>query len=446
MRLAKQAMKRTAGVIAAVIASTAIPAVAEAQDQPWLRDRKYTEGIGYRVGDFELHPGVAAEFGYDSNYLHRDTTPVGNLRLRITPSLSLSTLSKERREQAPGPPPSAEFRAGISLTYNEFFPVSGPDALQGQMHALRDVNGALDLSLSILPSRPWSGQLTAGVSRNITPPELASGGGWQRDTPRASAELIWTPGGGLLDWRLGYEFTGTFFEQRPTLTNLQNEIRTRGRWRFLPRTALMYDARFGFISYTNSGGKTDSHPMRAMLGLNGLITSSFSLLAQVGWGASFYTPKPQEDFNSVIGQLEVKWFITPNPSNDPAAAGLALSTIALGFLRDFHDNYFGTYYERDRGYVNFSYFFGGRFLVVVDGGVAAIVHPLTTVPFTAPPFTDVRIDASLFGEYRFKNPFGINATLRYNGNLSSQELIVPGGRDNLGFHDIEAYLGARWMM
>src|SRR5690242_6156256 len=135
MLLGKQVMKRRAGVIATVIALTAIPTVAEAQDQPWLRDRKYTEGIGYRVGDFELHPGVAAEFGYDSNYLHRDTEPVGSLRLRITPSFSLSTLGKERREQTPGaPPPSVEFRAGVSLTYNEFFPVSGPDALQGQMH------------------------------------------------------------------------------------------------------------------------------------------------------------------------------------------------------------------------------------------------------------------------------------------------------------------------
>src|SRR3954465_2548154 len=108
----KQAMKQTAGVLAAVIAITAIPAVAEAQDQPWLRDRRYTEGIGYRVGDFELHPGVSAEFGYDSNYLHRapEENPIGSLRLRITPSLSLSTLGKERRDQAPGaPPPDFEF-------------------------------------------------------------------------------------------------------------------------------------------------------------------------------------------------------------------------------------------------------------------------------------------------------------------------------------------------
>src|SRR5262245_61606435 len=170
MRLAKQAMKRRAGVIATVVALTAIHGVAEAQDQPWLKDRKYTEGIGFRVGDFELHPGVAAEFGYDSNYLHRASVeqPVGSLRLRITPSLSFSTLGKERREQAPSEtPPSVEFRGGISASYNEFFPVSGPDADQGRMHYLRDVPFAVDLNLNIMPSRPWSGQLYASVSRLI---------------------------------------------------------------------------------------------------------------------------------------------------------------------------------------------------------------------------------------------------------------------------------------
>ena len=46
-----------------------------------------------------------------------------------------------------------------------------------------------------------------------------------------------TAGGGLLDWRLGYQFSGTFFESGnfTQLSNLQNQIETRGRWRFLPR-------------------------------------------------------------------------------------------------------------------------------------------------------------------------------------------------------------------
>src|SRR3954453_5205794 len=121
-------MKPSVFVSAVVCGALALPAVASAQDQPWLKDRKYTEGIGYRVGDFELHPGAAGEFGYDSNYYRRgpDESAVGMLRLRITPSLSISTLSRQRREVAPNPPPpDFEFRGGLAATYNEFFPVSG---------------------------------------------------------------------------------------------------------------------------------------------------------------------------------------------------------------------------------------------------------------------------------------------------------------------------------
>src|SRR5262245_8622904 len=110
----------------------ALPTAALAQDQIWLRDRRYTEGIGYRVGDFELHPGAAAEFGFDSNYLRRpagaaDFPVLPSLRLRITPSFSVSTLGKQRREDGAGgssPNPSVEFRGGASLTYNEFFPLA----------------------------------------------------------------------------------------------------------------------------------------------------------------------------------------------------------------------------------------------------------------------------------------------------------------------------------
>ncbi|MEP7122875.1 MAG: hypothetical protein ABJE95_18255 [Byssovorax sp.] len=444
----------------------AVPAVAAAQDQAWLKDRRYTEGIGYRVGDFELHPGASAEFGYDSNYFHRGPTddggPVGALRLRITPSFSLSTLSKQRTEgTANGTQPDFEFRASVAATYNEFFPVSGPQAGQDAMSRNRNIGGNLDLSLSILPGRPWSGTITAGVARSLTPSnEGLASQSFNRVLPHASAELAWTPGRGLFDWRLGYGFSGTFFESGSfsQLTNIQNQIETRGRWRFLPRTALLYDARLGFVSYTapTPNGKTSSHPLRAQIGVNGLITSSFSALAMVGWGTSFYSAPPtgpEENFNSVIGQLELKWFITPNPSTDPGAATLSLSSLAVGFTRDFFDSYIGTYFERDRGYANLSYFFGGRFLVIVDGGVAAIVYPPNLqLHGLETGATDVRIDASVFGEYRFKDSFGLNATVRYGQNVSGTTITtltpgVPAGApDQLAWQQVEAYLGFRWFM
>src|SRR5262249_20878707 len=76
--------------------------------QAFLADPRITEGRGVRTGDFELHPGVAVEGGYDSNYFQSSgevgvtrpdlrggtnqstvTEPVIDVfKLRISPSLS----------------------------------------------------------------------------------------------------------------------------------------------------------------------------------------------------------------------------------------------------------------------------------------------------------------------------------------------------------------------
>ncbi len=418
--------------------------VAEAQSA-WLADRRYTEGKGIEVGDFELHPGVAAEFGYDTNYYHRadEEDVVGALRLRVTPSFSISTQGAQRRPDTP--PPIVAFRAGIHATYDEFIPVSGSEAGQDTLSDGRNVGGRVDFNLDFAPGRAVFGSLRGGVSRKIEPSNAGiQASSFNRVVPDGGVEIGFAPGGGLFDWRFGYNFTGTFFESDTAnqLDSVLNEVTTRGRWRFLPRSALTFDGRFGFTTFTQPTDKLDSHPMRVRLGFNGLITNSFALLVLGGWGASFYTPAPQEDFDSFIGQAEVKWLITPSPSNDPGAASLSLSSLAAGFTRDFADSYIGTYEEINRGYLKFSYMFAGRFLLVVDGGVAAVVRPpIEALNLEAD--TAVRIDPSIFGEYRFLDWLGVNATVRYDTNITEQVVSSGDVDEALQWQQFQAYLGVR---
>ena len=146
-------MKPSVFLSTVVGALLALPAVASAQDQVWLKDRSLTQGPGYRVGDFELHPGAAAEFGYDSNYLRRpscngtpgsascpDGNVLGALRLRLTPSFSFSTLGAQRME-AGDAPPTVQFRGGLSLGYNEFIPIMGNDAERAEISSQRNIGG-----------------------------------------------------------------------------------------------------------------------------------------------------------------------------------------------------------------------------------------------------------------------------------------------------------------
>jgi len=132
-------------VAAVLLVSRAASAQAQYVAQPdspeWLKDRRYNEGIGIRTGDLEIHPGIAGEAGYDSNYLLRSTTfgvsngpplspVIPSLEFRVTPSLYLSTLGQERREGDNEMPSPLAFRAGLNATYRELVGLSS-DPLAG---------------------------------------------------------------------------------------------------------------------------------------------------------------------------------------------------------------------------------------------------------------------------------------------------------------------------
>src|ERR1051325_9699269 len=135
--------------------------------QPWLADRRYGEGIGIRAGRFELHPGVSAEFGYDSNFFQRSDTvgePVEDAwRLRVTPSLTLSTLSERRRgSEAVGAPPAFTMSANLFLAYSELF---GSSDVSKQ----RNLDAGVGAKVDISPGRPFGADIYADYLRNGEP-------------------------------------------------------------------------------------------------------------------------------------------------------------------------------------------------------------------------------------------------------------------------------------
>ena len=447
----------------AFIATAAVSSVtATASAQVWLRDRAATQGPGIRSGDLEYHPGIAVEVGYDSNYFNRAPAsacanvnsctdgsgyqPVDTARLRVTPSFHVSTLSSQRSEGgAPAPPPKVSFDAGAALIYSEF--LTNADKLGRN----REFGVAADLAIGIAPGRPVGFNILDNFTRTAQPSlDPDPNVGLDRDDNRAAGELVFTKPGGLLDWRFGYAFGLTYFEKSSvqSLNNTRNEVYTKGRWKFLPRTALVYDGNFQAIHYTNSTpGLNDSTPLRTRVGLSGLFTDRLSVLAMVGWGASFY--KNGQDFDSVIGQLELRYFLT-GAAPEAGTTAPSMSSFAVGFTRDFFNSYLGNYYERDRGYVQLSALFAQRFYLGLDAGVAAIRYSTILDRATDghevhPGFTDIRFDASLFGEYRVKDWLGFNATVQYLGESSSAKIpaTTRSGVLDMKFNRVQALVGVR---
>jgi hypothetical protein len=368
--------------------------------------------------------------------------------MRITPHFSVSTTTQRRIEGDGGgaEPPKIGFRATVSASYNELIALqsANSDVISRQ----RFVSGAGGLQLSILPGRRLGGDIYTDVLRSVQPSNDPTFN-FNRFTARFGGGVTWAPGGGLFDWRLGYEYALVYFEDRAFrgLSNDAHTVNTRGRWRFLPRTAVLFDGSASFVRYNQgpSGAQLNSNPIRARLGLNGLVTRQLALMAMAGWVSSFYSGPNAGQYDGLIAQAELKWFITPGTGNELIGGPLPISTAAIGYSRDFFNSYLGDFLVRDRFYLTLSHLFSGRFLLVLGGSYSPIrygpVYNTSRVQIY-PGFTAPYVDATLFGEYRLSDSFGLNATLRYTANITDANPI----QDPLGWNRYEAYLGVRWFL
>lgn len=446
-------------VLAFVASSVVATVSSNASAQAWLKDRAATQGAGIRSGDLEWHPGVAAEVGYDSNYFNRadnnrtgETAPnarngypvVDTVRLRITPSFHVSTLTAARRaDGTAGPPPKVAFSAGAAFIYSQFLVNAGDG--RDKLGRTFEWGALADLALQISPQRPWGFNIFDNFQRTAQPSfDPVVEAGLNRIENRVAAELVHTRPGNLLDWRLGYAFGITYFENSPpgatvsaqNFNNYRHEFYTSGRWRFLPRTALVYNGSYWLQQYNDpTPGLANSRPLRTRIGLSGLITDRFSVLALVGWGSSFYSNAGtgNRDFDSIIGQLELRWFLTGAAPEAGLPPPPLSSSVAIGFTRDFLNSYIGNYYVRNRGYLGLSTMIAQRFLVTADVGVAGIQYAdyldRTTGRTLTTSFSTMRADATLFGEYRVKDWLGLNATYMYLAEFSDTSLASNQNND-----------------
>jgi hypothetical protein len=456
--------------LTALFAVTTTSVVASAQ-QPFIKDRRLGEGIGIRTGNLELHPGFASEFGYDSNYFQRapgegpnGEGPVPFWRLRLTPHISLSTLTAKRRdEEGPGEPPVVNFRAGAFVSYNELFTADSSKAADGSDY--RNLAAGANFFADILPERPWGADIYGDYQRVAEPSNSPNEQfAFNRDGLRAGAGITWRPGGGLFSWRAGYELDTHIFEKSAFkyLNNAQHAIKTRTRWKFLPRTALISDAEYDFVRYSSDQlTQNDGEMLQGRIGLNGLITNHFGLLAMAGWASTFFRTSsggvPAQNYDGPVAQAEIRWYIQPAPTLEATSAAVGLSSVGLGYTRFFDVGYYSTFYVRDRGYLDVSYLLGGLFVIGAEAGLSQLHFPTVFYPpggllgqVRTDSFSQTRVDASLFAEYRFSDVVGLNTTIRYDQTTSDKTIPpapgvndVKNGADDLSFKRFQAYAGLR---
>lgn len=418
--------------IAALILT--LPSVASAQE--WLSDRRNSEGAGVRLGSsLVLHPGIGVEGGYDSNVFYNSPDDPGGTtgagRLRVTPHLDLSTRPPQRMENGSGQPSVANttFRLGLAATYQEY--LSSEEVVSSQRNVEIDAN----LRGEFNRRQAVSFSLADTFARTTEPTNEAAFATFNRMYNRADAAVKIAPGGRTLEFGLGYGFFINFFEDeewRAPGNFLGHDIYATTRWKFFPKTALVFDAHVTPTSYYDSDAThASSVPVRVRGGINGLLTQRLTLLAMVGYGAGFYTAG--DDFDSIIGTLELGYLIGP------------VSRLKLGYERDFSDSIFANFYVQDRGYVEFNQMIAGKFLLVIRGGVARLGYSTVTDPGASDTDrVDIRATAGLFGEYRAKDWLGINLSAEYMGNFSDWSFTdADGDVDRAEFSKFLVFAGVR---
>lgn len=421
----------------------------DASAQAWLGSPDFSEGAGIRVGNLELHPSIGAEFGYDSNFTRASAAegPVDVLKLRLTPSITMSSLGSARRRA--DTPPNVAFTASAYASYFELFPLDSDDS---EIRKRRNVAAGVDTKVDVFQHRRVGFDLLAGWRRVIEVEgrsEDLAGEGFNRGTLRYGGGVTWRPGGGLFEWRGGYTGTFNYFENAAfdSLQNLHHDVNTRGRWRFLPRSALLFDTSYTFIRYSRANTvQTDGDILRSRVGFHGLVTYHLALLGMLGWASTFYRSHAgsiaPRQYDSLVANAEVRWFIQPRPDLETATIATGLSSIALGYTRSVNNSYLGSFYSRDRGYVQFSAFLLGAIAGGLEFGVARVSFPAAAGGNVNTPAIDqLRLDARVFGEYRFTETIAANATFLYD-QVSSD--AVPN--DDLDYRRWQAYLGLRWFM
>lgn len=431
-------------LVFAVVATTLCSASVQAQG--WLADRSRAEGSGIRLGNFELHPGIGAEGGYDSNvFLAEDAEAQDSAVMRVAPHLYLQTIGEERRGDAP--PPPVAFRAGVSGSLKHYFATSaGTNIGMGQ-----------DAKLTLRPGRIFTLELSDEFKRSIDPFTEAAAPGTtdtEDDTNFARDQLtlgarvqLGTPGD-VLRAGLGYKFGIDHFEGDAFADNRSNShtVTADTSWEFFPKTALFWEgsvARNNFIRSTDelseaematlTSVRNDSTSVKSKAGINGALTSRVGFTLGAGYGAGFYDAG--DDYESFIAQAELRW--RPQES----------ILWSLGYDRETTPSFQGNFVRMDRVKTGTQLMLGGT--VVISGRVE-----FTFLDFGVDPKLRDRNDkhllANLSGEYRLVDWFAITAEASYWQNFT--DFVFRSGtgatatEDPAEYKRFEGWLGVRAFM
>lgn len=302
-----------------------------------------------------LHVGGVLEGGYDSNVFYEEHSPAGAPFLRMAPFVEITNTARN------GAVPSGLFfDARATLAYRAY--LSSNDQISKLSAFSPSLNVSLEHNSNGTVALGFMDIFSRVQDAPYTRPEAGAGQLIIRDNNLAAGQIRWAPGGGRIQGILRLSNIFDWFEYAPLrpASSMTNELMVDASWRWLPKTALFLQVRQGYTFYfddTSPTGaasaqalvpfnkKSASFPLRAMLGIRGLITEKTSIALAMGYINAFYANGTSTGGFLGSTLLTAELIVMP----------ILPARITFGLRHDFQNSVLGNFYYDDGAYLSVSY-------------------------------------------------------------------------------------------
>lgn len=383
-------------------------------------------GNGIKIGEGRLHPFFDLELRFDSaaGFFAQG----GATTVTLQPEL-LAHIRPGLRLDVPADTWGLTLAGNVDYVY--YTGVFTPGSQAGSR-----LEGSADLSASFNRRGPFEVRVGNHFARSDRTSNVALGVGVISMFNEAQVAVAIHPGGGALEITPKGAYIFELFNPvslvpvtgcaggdptcDPTQVQTMNyhslKFGLEGRWKFLPKTAVVLDSSFDIRNYFSAGASNaPALLLKASAGLAGLVTTKVALVAKLGWGYDF----AGSGANTPVAHVELNYALNET------------TRLKAGYLRNLEPvPAFGVHGD-DRGFVDARALLGGRLTL---HGSAAFDY-LTF--YAAPPRTgrtDMMFSMDLGPEYQFA-PWLIGA-LDYV--LAVRGSSQPAASTNFTRHEVYA--------
>ena len=396
----------------------------------------YADTFTLRTESLQFRPKAWLSSDYDDNVFYEaEREPTGNLPNQGAVVKVGGGLVIQNRGKSP-----IGLNIDASSAYRHYI-FLGDDNGKGDtaLDQLRQGRNGIDFAR-------LSGQLTLGALSDVQvilqdkfnyierPAYEGTVFGFERVDNRLGAAVDFAPGrrggGGPLGINLGYELRSIFFLNEGNGLPIQNRSEKKAhtlsldtRWRFLPKNFLTFDVSYTANDYNDFKQdeeienaemlSRDSTPLRAELGLSGLISTRFSVFLKGGYSNTFN--KNGTSFEGFIGLFQLSY-------------EFQAGELSLGYQRDGQDSGFSNFYQLDRFFTKTSFQFSNS--LTLSGNIS---YDIYTYDSTNAIDNASRVDPVLRSQIALRTtlPSNLAVQIAYSleGNYTDYQLPIDDPTD-----------------